>query len=126
FILRHPGWRGPAAVRVLGGDFNAVATMPEVSWLAEHETLDIRSVFEPASLAGATHPLPPRNDQPGRCIDFLFTIVARGEMTPIVSRAAIALNSPIEGVWPSDHAAVVADLDCPAATRTGITRLASP
>jgi endonuclease/exonuclease/phosphatase family metal-dependent hydrolase len=97
-------------VRVLGGDFNADAASPEVSWLAEHAALDVRSVFAPGASAGATHPLPPQPGRPGRRIDFLFTVAPRGEAAPRVRRTAIALNAPIDGVWPSDHAAVVAEI----------------
>ena len=108
-ILRHPGWRERGGRRVLGGDFNATADQPELAWLADHPELEVRNVFGAAHPA-ATHPLPPPPDRPGRCIDFLFTVTARGTAAPGIVQAATALDAPIDGTWPSDHAAVVADV----------------
>lgn len=102
---------------MLGGDCNAPATSPELAWLDTHAVLSVRNAFGPAGPCPATHPLPPRADRPGRCIDFLFTVGPRGEMAPVVRRASVALDSPINGVWPSDHAALVADFDCIATER---------
>ncbi len=109
-ILRHPLWRLPADVRILGGDFNARPGSPELAWLEEHPTLQVRDVFHEAADAAPTHPMPPAAGRmPGR-IDFLFAVGPRGEPLPDTRRAAVALDHAINGVWPSDHAAVVADL----------------
>lgn len=104
-VLAHPAWRSPADLRVLGGDCNATADAPELAWLGAHPELTVRRVSPEAP----THPLPPRADRPGRCIDHLFFVGPAGESGPGMSAAGVALDAPHGGVWPSDHAAVWAD-----------------
>ena len=104
-VLAHPAWRWPAHLRVLGGDCNATAAAPELAWLSAHPDLAVRR----ASPEAPTHPLPPRADRPGRCIDHLFFVGPAGERSPVMSAAGVALDVPHGGVWPSDHAAVWAD-----------------
>lgn len=110
-VLASPAWRRPAAWRVLGGDFNATMDSPAFAELACRPGLEVRSVFPSGRTAPPTHPLPPRAERPGRTIDFLLTVSGPGERPPAVLRAGVALDSPSTGgTWPSDHAAVFADL----------------
>ena len=117
-ILAHPRWRTPAHMRILGGDFNAPAEASEVRWLGEHHDLVITDVFGVATRRQPTHPMPSRVDRAGRSIDFLFTVTPRGHPSPVVTLAGIALDNPVDGVWASDHAAVVARVECPASFRS--------
>jgi endonuclease/exonuclease/phosphatase family metal-dependent hydrolase len=110
-VLANPRWSEPAAIRVLGGDFNATADSAAVTGLAAHPDLRIADVRADGPVAPATYPLPPREGQPGRTIDYLLAISPRAEMAPRIQAAGVALAEPIDGTWPSDHAAVWADLD---------------
>jgi endonuclease/exonuclease/phosphatase family metal-dependent hydrolase len=110
-VLAHPRWTEPAALRVLGGDFNATAESSAITGLSGHASLRITDVFVGNLAAPATYPLPPRAGRPGRRIDFLLTIIPRNETAPRICSAGVGLAEPIDGVWPSDHAAVWADID---------------
>lgn len=110
-VMASPAWRRPASWRVLGGDFNATADSPALAALGCRPDLDVRSVFPSGKTVPPTHPLPPREGRQGRAIDFLLTVSGSGERPPVVLRAGVALDSPSAGgTWPSDHAAVFADL----------------
>lgn len=109
-VLAHPRWREPADARVLGGDFNATRDTAELTWLAEHGVLQVNDVFSGTEPCAATHPVPAREGTLGRCIDFMFTVGRSTERVPTVSAASVALEMPIDGVRPSDHAAVMAEL----------------
>lgn len=109
-VLAHPRWLEPRTARVLGGDFNATADSPALAWLAGHPHLTIENAGAALPASRGTHPLPPRAGRAGRVIDFLFTLAPRGTPTPAIAAAGIALDTPIDGVWPSDHAAVFMDL----------------
>lgn len=111
-VLAHPGWSNPASLRVLGGDFNAVAESPEIAWLGQHPSLNVRAV---STVGYVTHPLPPRSGRTGRCIDFLFSVHPPDEAPATARHAAVVLDAPVAGVWPSDHAAVLAEFGVPAA-----------
>jgi len=113
-VLANPRWSEPADVRVMGGDFNATAGSPALAGLAAHPTLRITDVLAGGPAAPATHPLPPRGMHPGRTLDFLFTISRHAEPGPAVRSAGVALAAPVDGVWPSDHAAVWAEIAPPA------------
>ncbi len=104
-VLAHPAWHEPADLRVLGGDCNAPAEVPELAWLAAHPDLAIRR----GSPETPTHPLPPGPDRVGRCIDHLFFVGPASERGAEVAAHGVALAAPHRGVWPSDHAAVWAD-----------------
>ena len=106
---------------VLAGDFNAHPDSDEIRFLRGLTTLEGKSVyFADAWLAsGATtpgytydrnNPYALRSHEPSNRIDYIFVrgpdANVRGE--PIAAR--LALDAPTEGVWPSDHFAVVADI----------------
>jgi endonuclease/exonuclease/phosphatase family metal-dependent hydrolase len=109
-VLADACWRTAAALRVLGGDFNAPMESEALAWLAIHPQFRITEVGADLGLFRTTHPLPPRAERPGRRIDALFSIGMRGEPSAEVLDGGVALDTPVRGVWASDHAAVWADL----------------
>lgn len=100
-ILAHPHWRAPAALRLVGGDFNATLASPELAWLGEHHELTI----QPLTPAGSTHPNPAPADGRGRAIDLIFAVAPRESVLPVPLDHGVALDLPHGDVWPSDHAA---------------------
>lgn len=105
---------------VLVGDFNAAPDSDEIRFLRGRTTIDGRSVYF-ADCWGSTTDAPGytydrrnayalRSHEPSSRIDYVFVrgpdAHLRGE--PIAAR--LALDEPVDGVWPSDHYAVVADI----------------
>ena len=111
-VLNHPWWKRPGLLRLLGGDANTTLEAPALSWLVDHPSLAVRSVRSADSLS-TTFPNPRELGRAGRTIDHLFTVTAPDEPIPRVEASGIALDQPTDGVWPSDHAAVWADLVAP-------------
>jgi endonuclease/exonuclease/phosphatase family metal-dependent hydrolase len=107
-ILAHLIWTVPAALRVLGGDTNATLDSPTLDWFSEHPSLSIQSAVAETD-AQPTHPLPPRIDRPGRMIDHVFTVGPRADILPPLKNSSIVFTSAPNGIFASDHAAVVAD-----------------
>ncbi|HMG52312.1 MAG TPA: endonuclease/exonuclease/phosphatase family protein, partial [Kofleriaceae bacterium] len=105
---------------VVMGDFNAVPESDEIRFLRGQTSLDGRSVYFAdcwaAAATGPGHtydrknPYALRSREPSSRIDYVFVrgpdAQLRGE--PIAAR--LALDQPTDGVWPSDHFAVVADI----------------
>lgn len=110
-VLAAGAWEAPAALRLLGGDFNAAINGEEMTWLAAHPRWRVTEVGVSLRLDQPTHPLPPHPGRPGRRIDGLFAVERRDEPAATVVAGGVALDAPVRGVWPSDHAAVWADFD---------------
>ena len=105
---------------VLLGDFNADPESDEMRFLRGHTTIDGISVYFAdcwaATELGLGHTYSRENlyalrsHEPSRRIDYIYSRgpdrYLRGE--PIATR--IALDHRTNGVWPSDHYAVVADI----------------
>jgi endonuclease/exonuclease/phosphatase family metal-dependent hydrolase len=106
---------------VVLGDFNAGPDADEIRFLRGLTSLDGRSVYfadcwTAAGADGPGHtydrknPYALRSREPSNRIDYIFVrgpdAHLRGE--PIECR--LALDRPSDGVWPSDHFAVVADI----------------
>ncbi|MBA3503661.1 MAG: endonuclease/exonuclease/phosphatase family protein [Myxococcota bacterium] len=105
---------------VILGDLNAQPDADEIRFLRGATALGGRSVFffDCWQLNGGDvgytydrkNPYALRSHEPSARFDYVFVRgpdrVSRGE--PISTR--LALNEPVDGVWPSDHFAVVADL----------------
>jgi len=107
-VLAHPWWHDTAAdFRALGGDANAPLESPELAWLRTHPSLHVTGVSDPHR---ATHPLPPRPDRDGRTIDHLWSLAPPGHTPARRLACGVALDAPIDTIWPSDHAAAWADL----------------
>jgi endonuclease/exonuclease/phosphatase family metal-dependent hydrolase len=108
---------------VLLGDFNAEPDSDEMRFLRGLTPLGGSSVYfadcwqvaaDPGAGPGYTYerrnPYAARSHEPSRRIDYIYVRGPdrhlRGE--PVAAR--IALDQPIDGVWASDHHAVVADI----------------
>ena len=111
-VLAAGGWRTPAALRVLGGDFNAPIESAELAWLSAPGDLRLVEVGVDLRFDQPTHPLPPRAGRPGRRIDALFSVGVWGEPPTRIVEGGVALDVPERGVWPSDHAAVWGEFEC--------------
>ena len=88
---------------ILLGDFNASADAPEFSPLRE-EFIDALGTADPAAAARST--LVTDHGHRSERIDHIFVETGRFD----IGSAALAADQPVNGVWPSDHVAVVARL----------------
>lgn len=114
---------GPAHV-VLGGDFNAAPDTSSMRFLTGRTSLEGRSTayrdaWESVHGAAAGWTFDPGNpltsiDEPGldrgRRIDYVLVRCADHGPTLRIVDAGLALHQPVDGVRPSDHYAVFADL----------------
>ena len=124
-IAAHIAARAPVDAEgrfpvVLLGDFNAEPGSDEIRFLAGHHVLDGHSVFysdchrAAGTGDGATfcrrNPYAAQTREPDRRIDYVFVRGpdrhGRGE--PLSCR--VVLDEPIDGVWPTDHFGVLAEL----------------
>lgn len=110
-VLAVEAWAAPAALRLLGGDFNASINGEEMRWLAAFPRWRLTEAGVALRLYQPTHPLPPHPGRPGRRIDGLFSVEGRDGPSAAVVAGGVALDVPERGVWPSDHAAVWADFE---------------
>ncbi len=111
------------AMLVLTGDFNAEPDSDEIRLLGGHKTAPVVSglIFVDAWRYAEPdrrqwtwdrrNPAVLASGEPNARIDYIF--VGHRPSTPAlyVRSARLAGDVPSHGVWPSDHAAVVADLD---------------
>ncbi|GGS81305.1 endonuclease/exonuclease/phosphatase family protein [Streptomyces griseoviridis] len=112
FVARH----GRAAFPpVLTGDFNAGPGTDEIRLLAERGYRDAWDAADPAAPSATWDPANPyvTGDAPARRIDFIRTGPPGPGGLGRVRSAHRAGDGPVDGVWPSDHYAVVADLEGP-------------
>jgi endonuclease/exonuclease/phosphatase family metal-dependent hydrolase len=115
--------RAPEALHVLGGDFNAAPDADEIRFLVGRHTLSSRRTYWQDAWA-AWHP-----DEPGwtwarrnpstaplawlerdRRIDYLFVSPESPDGRGRIESAQVVLDAPENGVWPSDHFGVMADI----------------
>ncbi len=109
-VLAYAGWQKEADLRVIGGDCNATMDLP-VFVPPVPGPWRLHDVFAGRPPCPPTFPLPPERGRRGRTIDFLFALTGPDGVPPRVEHAGLALAEPDEGGhWPSDHAAVTADL----------------
>jgi endonuclease/exonuclease/phosphatase family metal-dependent hydrolase len=118
-------WRGNADVDlpvIVGGDLNAVADSDEIRLLTGRRASVPGIVFNDAweltgDGAGPTwrreNPYSVDSAWPDRRLDYLLVSWPRPKPVGNPTRAWIAGAEPINGVWPSDHAAVVAEFVTP-------------
>lgn len=113
----------PAHV-VLGGDFNATPDTSSMRFFTGRASLEgvstaYRDVWESVHGDAPGHTFDPRNpltaiDEPGldrgRRIDYLLIRCGDHGPTLRIADAGLALHEPVDGVQPSDHYGVVADL----------------
>ena len=122
-VLGERSTRASALPAVLAGDLNAVPWSDEVRGLTGAATPLVPGlVFVDAwEAAGHTargdtwssaNPLvPKRAVYPDRRLDYVMVSWPRRRNAGHVAACHLAGTEPIDGVWPSDHYAVVADLD---------------
>lgn len=110
---------------ILLGDFNADPDADEMRFLRGLTPLGGTSVYfadawdatagrEPGAGPGYTYdrrnPYALRSREPSRRIDYIFVRGPDRDLRGEPLAARLALDQPTDGVWPSDHFAVVADL----------------
>jgi endonuclease/exonuclease/phosphatase family metal-dependent hydrolase len=108
---------------ILTGDFNAEPDSDEIRLLGGHKTappvpglilIDAWLYADEAARPWTwdrRNPAVAATGEPNARIDYVFLGQrTANELTPRVRTASLAGNSPVDGVWPSDHAAVVAEL----------------
>lgn len=108
---------------VLGGDLNAVPWSDEVRGLTGASGphvpgLVLVDAWEAAGNDGrgdtwatANPRVPRRAVHPNRRLDYVMVTWPRRRGSGHVDRCHLAATTPVDGVWPSDHFAVVADID---------------
>jgi endonuclease/exonuclease/phosphatase family metal-dependent hydrolase len=110
---------------VLLGDFNADPDADEMRFLRGLATLDGRSVYfadawlatagqEPGAGPGWTYdrrnPYALRSREPSRRIDYVYVRGPDRHLRGEPLSARVVLDAPTDGVWPSDHHGVLAEI----------------
>jgi endonuclease/exonuclease/phosphatase family metal-dependent hydrolase len=108
---------------IIGGDFNAVPDSDEIRMLTGRgpgpiDGLVLSDSWEHAGDGpGATwrsdNPYQEGTTWPNRRLDYVFVSWPRPKPVGNPVSVHLAGDHPVDGVWPSDHAAVVADLVTP-------------
>lgn len=126
FVEERTGW-GKQRTRgsfppVVSGDFNAEPDFDEVRLIGGYKTapavpglvlLDAWRFADPAQPHGTwdiAHRDSVNFGERPSCIDYLFVGLPGADGRGWVRSARRAADAPVDGVWPSDHAAVVAEL----------------
>jgi endonuclease/exonuclease/phosphatase family metal-dependent hydrolase len=129
FVAAH-GDRTPFPV-VLTGDYNAFPDSDEMRLLGGYRTapavpglvlLDAWEYADPSAPSVTWDPANPyvaRTHEPPARVDYIHVGPAGPDGIGHVRSVRRAGDRPVDGVWPSDHAAVLADLAGPAATGDG-------
>lgn len=117
----------PEVPVVLVGDFNAAADAASIRFLTGRQSLGGTSVRyedaweavhndEPGHTFSAGSPLVRAGEMPlerGRRIDYVMTrSTAHGPLLD-VAECRLAFDQPVDGIWPSDHFGVLAELRRP-------------
>jgi endonuclease/exonuclease/phosphatase family metal-dependent hydrolase len=119
FVAEHRA--GTAHPAVVTGDLNAWPDSDEVRLLGGYKTapavpdellLDAWEYADPAEPAATWDPANPfvADWNPAVRIDYVFVGAPAGDGAGRVRSIRRATGHPVDGVWPSDHYAVVADL----------------
>ena len=112
---------GAALPPIIGGDFNADPDSTEIRWLSGLATLGGRSVYyqdawRVAGGRGPGHTWDNRNPfaaeaiEPDRRIDYVFVGWPKPGGLGHVTSCTVVGTSPVDGVVPSDHYGVLAEL----------------
>jgi endonuclease/exonuclease/phosphatase family metal-dependent hydrolase len=111
---------------VLAGDFTSDPDAANVRFFAGRQSLQgmsvcYRDAWESAQPGQPGHTFVPANplvadwDWPFRRLDYIFVRCgAHGWPTLAIASCAVIFDTPVNGVWASDHFGVVADLALPA------------
>ncbi|WP_395574039.1 endonuclease/exonuclease/phosphatase family protein [Streptomyces sp. BK79] len=113
FVAGHG--RGTPFPPVVTGDFNAVADSAEIRLLtggraALRDAWDHADPSAPSGTWGGGNPYVANGPVPGARIDYVCVGPPGPDGLGRVRAVRRAGDGPLDGVWPSDHAAVVADL----------------
>lgn len=106
---------------ILCGDLNATADSDEirmltgrarvpVSGLVFHDAWDVAGDGSPGYTWDNANPYAVRDLEPNRRIDYVMAGWPKEGAAGQIVSARVAGNEPVDGVWPSDHAAIVAEL----------------
>ncbi|TWD80213.1 endonuclease/exonuclease/phosphatase family metal-dependent hydrolase [Kribbella amoyensis] len=118
FVAEHPGGHPP----VVTGDFNAVPdsdelrlfsglrTAPPVPGQVLIDAWEYAAPGEPGATWDAANPYVRRTFTPSARVDYVHVGVPRPDGGGHVTAVRRAGAEAVDGVWPSDHAAVVVDL----------------
>jgi endonuclease/exonuclease/phosphatase family metal-dependent hydrolase len=109
---------------VLVGDFNAEPASAEIRYLAGLQSIDgrschLRDAWAVAGDGGAgitwsrENPLTRPWHEPDRRIDYVWVGMPRSDGQGLVEHCRVVGNEPVDGVWPSDHFGVYAELRGP-------------
>lgn len=109
---------------IVGGDFNAAHDSDEVRLLTGRRPGPIHNLVlsdcweHVGGIDGCTwrsdNPYQPNSAWPNRRLDYVFVSWPRPKPVGNPLRAWLAGHEPVDGLYPSDHAAVVVDLVAPA------------
>jgi endonuclease/exonuclease/phosphatase family metal-dependent hydrolase len=106
---------------LLVGDFNAEPDSAEIRYVTGHQSLDGRSVafLDAWRVAGgdgpgitwsSRNPYAREEREPDRRIDYVFAGLPRRDGLGQLLRCRVACDEARDGVWPSDHFGVYAEL----------------
>jgi endonuclease/exonuclease/phosphatase family metal-dependent hydrolase len=114
---------------IVTGDLNAEPDSDEIRMLCGHKTsgavrglvlVDAWRYADPAD-PGWTwdrrNPHVEETGEPSARIDYVLVGPPKGGRSGRVRRVQVAGGEPVDGVWPSDHAAVVVELELPHPSR---------
>jgi endonuclease/exonuclease/phosphatase family metal-dependent hydrolase len=97
---------------LIGGDMNTDLDGADAAKLFTFPNISVVDAFQAVKgqSTESTHPVPPREDRPGRRIDTVFSLFPEGESPAMVPISAEVLGKTTsEGTYPSDHALVSFD-----------------
>jgi endonuclease/exonuclease/phosphatase family metal-dependent hydrolase len=114
---------------VVVGDFNAEPESDEIRYMKGMHSMEGRSVaFLDAWAVAGDRSLPDeagegitwsnrnayarRALEPSRRIDYVFTGLPRPDGLGLIERCRVVCNDEVDGVWPTDHFGVYAELRC--------------
>lgn len=122
FVAEHGHRPGAGFPPVVTGDLNAPPEAPEVRLLRDRGLDDAWEYADPQQASGTWDPAnpyvaAPADGGPGLRIDYVHVGPPGPGGLGRVRAVRRAGDGPVGGVWPSDHAAVVADLDDGRTTR---------
>lgn len=118
FVKANKGWKFPP---VICGDFNADPQSEEIRMMTGQTTAAVPNLvfhdawaFVHGTKTGDTwdniNPFVAKEYEPNRRIDYIFTGWPRPDGAGHITDCKIVANAPIDGIWPSDHFALLAEL----------------
>lgn len=99
----------------IAGDFNSVPNSKTIQYLQNHSHFRAKDAFFSCNSASANGITMPSSTNPelGTRIDYVFSLAtAEVPHLPII-QSAVALNQLEEGLYPSDHFGVIAQVELP-------------